>query len=411
MRSGTPRERPDRFSATASLLLFLWLATSSAPADAQQAAPDCAPVESGPERAIRTGSCVSSTIDASDPRTDYEVHYEDWQLPLAAGESVRIDLDALAPQTTTVADGSESVPFDPYLELWSPGTAQRVAANDDRPGSTNSTLLFTAPEAGVYVVRARPLLGGTGDYSLRVATPPPPPVAVALVPGRNEVRPPEAGGESLQDRLFTFEGRRGERVRLTLERRGFGDQLRLVDPDGQPLASAGELDPSVSVFAVLPKDGRYRVEAKLHAFGPAGTPPGLDFEKVAAPAERPPQPVQAGASVDGEINLQSPAAEDAYGGGTLTLHELYELPASPGQTVTVTLTSNAFDPVLDAGAMSAVGFATAITDDDGGGGTNSRLVLRPERPGQIVLRVRALGNGIGAFQLRVLAGDAPAPSP
>lgn len=412
MRSGTRSNWPARATSIAGPLLTLALFALPAAAGAQQVAPDCAPIAAGQPHEIHTGMCVRSTIDARDPKNENNVSYEDWALRLSAGETVQIDLDSLAPQRAPAEAGGprrpddvDAIPFDTYVEIRRAGATDALASNDDRASSLNSTLRFTATEAGDYVIRARPLFAGDGDYTLRVSAPPPPPVVVRLVPGRNAVRPTERGGEGLQERLFSFEGRAGQRVRLFLMRHGFGDQLRLLLPNDQELAVAGELDPQVEILAVLPQDGTYKVRALLHNVGPSPTPPTLDFETIAASPERPPQPVRIGTAVNGTIDIRSPAAPDIYGGGTLMLHQLYAVRVTAGQTITVMLESTAFDPVLDAGGMSPLGFATVQSDDDGGQGTSSLLVLRPVHPGVILLRVRALGNRMGAFRLRVVAGE------
>jgi hypothetical protein len=72
----------------------------------------------------------------------------------------------------------------------------------------------------------------------------------------------------------------------------------------------------------------------------------------------------------------------------------------------VTVESEAFDTVLEAGGDTVLGFAAAQSNDDYGDGLNSRLVLRPERSGTVILRVRALGQSTGAFTIRAEPGAA-----
>lgn len=409
-------------------LLPVLLATAAVPVFAQQGDPACAPAPEGGQREIRSGQCVRSVIEDSDPKNPDGVPYEDWHLRLAAGQAVQIDMDAVPPpptppapapapaQPAPAADAPDAAAadapddfgpyaFDTYLELRLGSTI--VAYNDDRGGSLDSTIRFTAAQAGDYVVRARPLFSGRGEYTLRISELAPV-VPVALVPGANTIAPPAAGGAELQERLFTFTGRTGQRVRLALARPGFATQLRLLDPEGNVIAAAGESDRELDVQAILPRPGLYRVEALLNDFGAAQPPVTLRFETAEPPPERRPRRIRTGDTVQGELGLNSPAARDSYGGGTMILNELYELRLREGQTVTIFVDSQAFDPVIDAGALSALGFAAAQTDDDGGAGLGSRLVLQPERSGAIVLRVRALGNRTGPFRLRVLEGQVPA---
>jgi hypothetical protein len=365
-------------------------------------------------REVRVGSCVVSAIGEGDEVNEDGIRYEDWRLPLAAGERVEIDLDSIAPPRPPSAPRPPSrVPepvsrgFDTFLELRRDGAV--VDSNDDRPGSYNSRIEFTAPAAGDYVVRARPLFAGSGGYvlSVRRLEPQRLPLLTPLVEGRNPVSPPIAGGASLQARRFTFDGRAGERVRVALRRQGFGDQLRLAI-EGEVLGAAGELDPALTLSAVLPRDGRYLVLALVHAAGAARGPSELSFERFPPVPPRPPTAIRPGETMEGELGLQSPAEPDAA--GAFALAEQYALDVAGGEVLTVTLESEAFDPVLAAGTLSPLGFASAASDDDGGGGVNSRLVLRPSRPGSLVLRVEALGRGMGRFRLRVVHGETAPPA-
>ncbi|MBK9122935.1 MAG: PPC domain-containing protein [Chloroflexi bacterium] len=56
--------------------------------------------------------------------------------------------------------------FDPYLEILN-ADGDSIASDDDSGPSTNSLLVFTAPENGEYSVLVRPFSeGATGDFSL-----------------------------------------------------------------------------------------------------------------------------------------------------------------------------------------------------------------------------------------------------
>jgi hypothetical protein len=412
MQTGFLSGWPGELASIARAFLPLALAGLSASAAAQQGPTDCVPLAAGQTPEIRSGMCMRSTIDADDAKNENGIPYEDWRLPLVAGQAVQIDLDALASQRPAPAGTPappEPIPFDSFLELRRAGAAQPLAVNDDRPGSLNSTIRFTATQTGDYVVRVRPLAGGAGDYILRVAQPPPPPVAVHLSEGGHQIQRSEQTRAALQERLFTFEGHRGERVRITFARRGGGDRLRLVGPEGRPIVAAGLVNGTASIFAVLEQRGTYRLELRLRNIDPTEALPTLNFERFAKVSSRLRSVIAIGATVEGDIGVGSPASRDIYGGPPM-LNELYELNVPSGRTVTVLLDSTEFDPVLDAGAMSPLGFATALSDDDGGEGLNSRLVLRPDHSGNVILRVRALGNRLGAFHLRVVSGEAPPPA-
>ena len=400
------------------LLLPILLATAApaTPAFSQQLDPSCRAPE-GASRELRSGQCVRSTIDAADPKNEAGVPYEDWNLPLAAGEVVQIDMDAIPPapasNATGGADEAPRFAFDTFLELRRPGSADVVASNDDREGSVNSTITFTAPAAGTYVVRARPLFQGSGEYVLRVA-PFAPPVARRLSEGPNVVPPVISGGNTIQLRLFTFEGRAGDRVRLNLSREGsgFGTSMQLIGPGSARLAMVGEFSESLTLSEILPDTGTYRVEVRLHNFGDRAQPAVLDFERLAAVPllARAARVVRVGETVEGELNFESPAVPDPSANGRLIFNQLYALRVRAGQVITVLLESDAFDPVLEAGGMTLLGFGAVLTNDDYGDGLNSRLVLRPDRAGTIILRARPLGSGTGTFHLRITEGEPTPPT-
>lgn len=395
------------------LLLPALIAAAAWPAAAQPTGAECARVAERGPREIRSGQCVRSAIDARDRKNAENIPYEDWRLPLQAGQAVQIDMDAAEPagSGTGMAPPDQVVTsfFDTYLELRRGGaSSQPIAENDDRPGSLNSTLRFTAAQAGVYVIRARPL-SGQGEYTLRVSEPEPPRAAVPLRPGSNPVAPAEPQRGAVQERPFTFEGREGQRVVLALRGGGAGDLLRLLDPDGDVIAMAGASAGQEDARTILPRTGAYRAEVLVQNVGAPSAARTLDFETIDAPAPRPPAQVRLGQAVDGQISFASSPAAPEQSGGAPVLNELYTLDLRGGQVVTVFVDSEAIDPFLEAGAMSPLGFASALTDDDGGAGLGSRLVLRPGVSGTIVLRVRALGNNFGPYRLRIIEGEATAP--
>src|SRR4051812_17431526 len=79
-----------------------------------------------------------------------------------------IFLDAGTSITVTMT----STAIDPYLELFAfqTGGTALVATNDDADGTTkNSSLTYTAPALGYYLVNARtPSSAGLGAYTLTI---------------------------------------------------------------------------------------------------------------------------------------------------------------------------------------------------------------------------------------------------
>lgn len=95
-------------------------------------------------------------FDNSAARDAGGAHYRDHSIELAAGQQVLLRLDA--------AD------FDALLRVYPAGgeTGAPVATDDDGGEGLNSMLLFRAPRAGRYTVRATQLSHGDGPWTLRM---------------------------------------------------------------------------------------------------------------------------------------------------------------------------------------------------------------------------------------------------
>ncbi len=117
-------------------------------------------------------------------------------------------------------------------------------------------------------------------------------------------------------------------------------------------------------------------------------------------------PIAVGQTVRGSL-----AASDAKLGDD-SYYDAYTLNGRSGQTVTVTLRSEAFDTYLAVGRMSGSTFESLGTDDDGAGGTDSRVVLTLPANGAYVIRANSLSAGsTGDYTLEVAAGGTPSPTP
>lgn len=359
-------------------------------------------------RALRVGSCFRSSIGPEDPKTQDSTPYEDWRLDLEAGETVQIDLEAV-PTGRQSATGrlQGAYTFDTYLELRRDGAAAPLASNDDREGSLNSRILFTAPATDHYIVRARPLFAGEGDYRLSVSRPPAPLAPTPIDAGFTRIefgtgRPPGDGTGSFPTRLFSFGGAAGDIVRFSLDADvSLNFRMELTAPDGVILGEIGELGGIRALAAILPVAGTYQLRLRM-----TPTATRLNFQRRVAGPPPAPQRIVTGQTVEGEIGFDSRVGLDPSGGGALSFSDIYQVQLRAGEPVTVTLISHDFDPVLDAGSMSDLVFAATVTNDDFGDGRNSLLVLRRERSGSTYLRVRALGDGIGRYRLTVRPGDA-----
>lgn len=221
---------------------------------------------------VRPGESVRGTLGAGDPTLDDGSRYQDWIVRAPAGRSVVVTL--------------ESEDFDAYLH-WGrvDGATLDVLESDDDGGSgTDSRLEVTPRGDGTYVARVNSLWGGaSGDYVLRVRS------GGGLI-GREaagEIRAGEtrsgrlesgdrvSGDDSYYD-AWTFRGRAGERVAVTLRSDDFDAYLRVgrraggefeaieTDDDG-----AGGLD--AMIVLTLPETGLYEIQANSLSVGETGS--------------------------------------------------------------------------------------------------------------------------------------------
>lgn len=353
----------------------------------------------------------SGTLTASDPVAS-ERHYDDWRLHLEAGQTVQIDLGSNA--------------FDTLLELWRPGESQPVADNDDASyGILDSRLTYAVAETDDYVVRAQHLYAasGYGAYNL----------SARLLTGTTEVHdlspnssvmgtltsdsPVSADlgrvGRGLRYDEYLFQGREGDRVRIDMTSSALDPRLQLLDSDRTLMQSDNNGGDGLNsrIVAALPHSGPFRVRAAASSEQSGRYTLLLRIEHAITPESIPQLRLNQLVS-DG--HLGGPQSEVRLRSGERAridyFYNLYWVQVQRGETVTVTMRATGFEPVLDAGAMSLLGFAAAETDDDNSNGQDAQLVLTPQDSGRIYLRARSAGSNGGRFTLAVVPGR-PAAAP
>jgi hypothetical protein len=148
-----------------------------------------------------------------------------------------------------------------------------------------------------------------------------------------------------------------------------------------------------------PAAGMYEIRAS--AFGGRGTggyeltlrDEGLLVEGLRAD----PAVVRPGETVQGRLE----AGDQTYGTGD-AYTDTYLYHGRAGETVLVTLQSADFDAVVAMGRPTHTGCRPMESDDDGGGGTDSRLELTLPQDGPYHIHVRtARVDGEGAYTLTV----------
>ncbi|WP_436355620.1 PPC domain-containing protein [Brevundimonas sp. CEF1] len=305
----------------------------------------------------------------------------------------------------------ESDDFDPLVRVGRMvgGSFVQAAQNDDGDGKgLNSYLVFTAPQAGEYVIQTTSVSGDSeGDYRLTLEQGPPAPEARSIaigdeVSGRlNEDSPKSDSGSSAD--LYRFTGRAGQRVAISLKADDFDSYLELFDVNHNSLAtdddSGGELNARLTF--VLPEDGDYLIEAR--GFSDASGSYDLKVEEVAPPP--PPTALSFGQTVQGELK-QGGAIDDEG-----RLYDGYAFSGTEGQRVQAIMRSGDFDALLQV-SKAGEEFEELASDDDGlRQGTDARLTFTLPEDGDYVLRALPYSSsGKGLYSLE-FADRGPEPGP
>jgi hypothetical protein len=283
-----------------------------------------------------------------------------------------------------------------------------MAENDDGGSSLNARLVFTAPQAGEYLIRATSYNSSAqGDYRLALEQGPPAPTATSVTVGeetRGRLTPDSATSDSgAPADLYRFSGRAGQRVAITMKADGFDTYLELFDANHNSLAtdddSAGDLNSRLT--HTLTEDGDYLIEAR--AFSSGEGPYTLNIEEIAPPP--PPSAIAFGQTVEGELTSSDATDDDGR------LYDAFIFSGTEGQRVQAVMRSGDFDAYLQLG-QGEEDFSEIASDDDGlGQGTDARLIFTLPETGDYVLRARSWSRdakGLYALELQDLGGE---PSP
>lgn len=139
-------------------------------------------------------------------------------------------------------------------------------------------------------------------------------------------------------------------------------------------------------FRHLPRLAVLALTAALGACGLSVSPqPG------AHPA---PVVLNRGEETRGRLEESDPQAEDE------SYYDEYEVRGRPGERVTLVMRSADFDAFLAAGSGAGALWRQTMGDDNGAGGTDSRLVVTLPETGRIVVRANSLDpRKTGAYRI------------
>ena len=372
---------------------------------------------------LRKGVTGSGALSTSDSKLDDDSFYDMWTYRAQAGENLRITL--------------RSSDFDAYLAVgkMDGDEFESEETDDDGAGGTDAQVKLTIGEAGVYHIRVNSLgADEKGSYTLLLEDGPasvPATVQGSLtlgssVSGSLSESDPILDDDSHYD-LWTYRGRSGETIRMTLRSGGFDAYLSFGQMEGEDFTEqssdddgAGGTDAKLTV--TLGSDGEYVVRVNSLSEGETGDYTLLletgdpsevsagdehdhgDAEDNDGPTDTLPEPtvIRSGQTLNGELADTDPQMDDD------SRYDLYSFSARRGQQVTATMRSTIFDSYLAVGRVESGSFSSLESDDDSGGGDDSQITFRITRDGEYVIRANSLFASVtGAYTIRMELGDAP----
>lgn len=397
---------------------------------------------------IQVGQTVNGQLTTNDPLlTSDSSYYQRWILPLEANQAVTVDL--------------ESDDFDAYLIL-TKGRGEKLAENDDGGGGCNARLVWTAQDdhpVRVVVNTARKLQ--TGKFIVRVtegmspvepkgtcrfrtaaaaaapsSAPAPPSAPAPSAAPAGGMRPIRVGqtvtGElTASDSLYAdttyyqfwqFTAPRDTAITIDLASDDFDPVLIIRGLDSSVVNDDGGPGCASRVSMAFPGTGPYTilVNTTSDPYRQAGrftlsiTRGHKDL--ITGPNDcHPPHPrtrgapqeaaaeghvISVGQSVQGQLTRN-----DHYRQIDSTYSQRWQLNGTTGETVTIDLESNDFDPYV---FVAGPGIADNLQDDDSGGNCNARLTVTFAQSGTFLVMVNTTDhNATGAFSLSVTAGSKP----
>lgn len=343
-----------------------------------------------PAREPRTERLVlnrktNGRLDDASGEADDGSRYDLYRMDLRAGERVVVNM--------------ESDDFDTYLRLGQTrdGVFTQLADNDDARDSLNSRILFSAPTAGQYLVRATAFdSDAAGRYTITVEEAPALPAMAVLGVGDTISGELTAANTDLRDEglavYYTFQAEADRSYEITLISDDFDAYLEVLDQNESVLATdddgGGDLDARL-VF--LPEAaGTYIIGASSIGSGTG------DFELSLTGIAPPPPPasLNPGDEIEGELT------DDDAAEGSQRRYDAYRIELAEGQRVQFTARSVDFDSVLDIGEAVRK-FEVMESDDDGlGDGLNARLSFTAPSSGIYEVRVRGFHeDSRGGYEL------------
>jgi hypothetical protein len=378
--------------------------------------PVSTPVEA--QGTLKVGSNVSGALSEDDPTLDDDSHYDLWTYSGTSGETVRFTL--------------RSDDFDAYLSFGEMDGEDftEMENDDDGAGGTDAKLTVTLSKNGEFVVRVNSLSEGeTGDYTLVVeqgdpsevtvsdgddhdhgeapsveADPLPEPSPITsgqTVNGDLSESDPRMDDNSRYD-LYSFTAKRGQQVVVTMRSAAFDAYMALGQIDNGEFNSVESDDDTgggddAQITYRITRDGVYVIRANsLFAEKTGAYTVEMELGDAPPPVPITTQPIRYGQTVNGELATTDPQMDDD------SHYDLWKFTGRQGDKIVITMKSTVFDTYLAFGRLAEEEFSQIESDDDSGGGTDSKLEYTLESDGEYVVRANSLfSKGLGAYTLNI----------
>jgi hypothetical protein len=214
-------------------------------------------------RPIQVGQTVSGRLDETDAvLEDDDTFYDTWLLNGRRGQRVQIEMKADSLDAFLSVGRMEGTEFN------------SIRTDDDGGDGTNSRMTITLPDDGQYVIRANEVGQKTGAYTLSVVERQPGPTTATPRPiepnvevtGTLSDEDPAGDDNSFYD-YWTYQGKAGERLRITMSSDAFDTFVSIGTVDGTSYNElAGNDDGTDGTNSLLeftlPNDGTFVIRAK-----------------------------------------------------------------------------------------------------------------------------------------------------
>ena len=340
--------------------------------------------------AIQAGASVTGTLTDSDCTAPHRSGAKADLFSFAgrSGQSVTLTMTSSA--------------FDTYLVLVGPSGSQ-VDANDDYDGGVNSRIQTTLTSSGTYTIEATAFSdAGRGAYTLTFASSGGSSCTTASL-SSGETRSgtladtdctaPHRSGTKAD--LYTFTGSSGGVVTIAMSSSAFDTYLVLVGPNGSVVTENDDSDGGVNsrIQTTLTSAGTYTIEATSFS-GDARGAYTLTLNGGTSCAT---SSLSSGETKSGTLADNDCAAPHRSGSRA----DLYTFTGSNGGTVTLSMTSSAFDTYL---VLVGPG-GRVVTENDDSDGVNARIATTLTSSGTYTVEATSFsGDARGAYTLSLNGG-------